>query len=367
MIVDGALAELPTTRDEAWKYTPVGEIVERMQAATPATRGRHTPVLRATVDALAGDHGGRRMVFVDGAYDAALSDDDHPDRRDQGGQDMAVVEVDPGTHTRLPVHIVHLATPDGLEATQATISHPRTTIAVGDGAQVTIIETYCGLDGPTVTDASTTIEVGRDAELDLYRIQQESSQAVHVGDTRIRQAAGSRVRVTAVTTGGDIARNAIAVDLAEPGAETDLAGVQVTTGRQRHDTVVTVDHAVERCSSTQRFGAIVDDHARSSFSGEIVVRPGADGTDAHQSSRNLVLSPDAEADTRPWLQILADDVRCTHGATVGRLDDEALFYLRSRGIPLPAARAMLIEAFVDDITDRISIESLRAHLGALTP
>jgi Fe-S cluster assembly protein SufD len=110
---------------------------------------------------------------------------------------------------------------------------------------------------------------------------------------------------------------------------------------------------------------VVDDHGRGSFSGEIIVRPGTVATDAHQSNRNLILSPNAEADTRPWLQILADDVRCTHGASVGRLDDDALFYLRSRGIPLDAARAMLIGAFVRDITDAIPYESLRTHVAAL--
>ncbi|MBK8332598.1 MAG: SufD family Fe-S cluster assembly protein [Acidimicrobiaceae bacterium] len=139
----------------------------------------------------------------------------------------------------------------------------------------------------------------------------------------------------------------------------------MTTGRQRHDTVVTVDHAASRCASTQRFTGVIDDHGRGSFSGEIIVRPGTVATDAHQSNRNLVLSPNAEADTRPWLQILADDVRCTHGATVGRLDDEALFYLRSRGIPLDEARTMLIGAFIRDVTDAIPHPSLRTHVAAI--
>ncbi len=390
MIANSALADYPTTREEAWRYTPVGEIVARIETAITATRARSVTVSRPIVDALAGSHGGPRIVFVNGRHDANLSDDEAVSgvhigarsaaedaavavvavdgfiaRNNASGHDIATVQVDPGTQTVVPVHIVHLATPDRSDAAQGTISHPRTVIDVGDGARISIIETYCGLDGPTITNASTTIRLGRDADVVHSRIQTESPSAMHVGDTRIRQAANARLRSTTVTAGADIARHAITVDLAGPGAEADLAGVDVTTGRQRHDTVVTVDHAVPRCSSTQHFRAIVDDHARSSFSGEIIVRPGAAATDAHQSSRNLVLSRDAEADTRPWLQILADDVRCTHGATVGRLDDEALFYLRSRGIPLATARAMLIDAFVHDVTGRITPESLRAEVDAL--
>jgi Fe-S cluster assembly protein SufD len=139
----------------------------------------------------------------------------------------------------------------------------------------------------------------------------------------------------------------------------------VTGGNQRHDTVVSIDHAASRCTSNQRFNGVVNDRGRGSFSGEIIVEPGTTGTDARQSSRNLVLDPNAEADSRPWLRILADDVRCTHGASVGRLDDDALHYLRSRGIPLVAARTMLIDAFLRDVTDSIAHEAVRAQVAAL--
>ncbi|MEJ7721810.1 MAG: SufD family Fe-S cluster assembly protein [Ilumatobacteraceae bacterium] len=192
-----------------------------------------------------------------------------------------------------------------------------------------------------------------------------SPAATHIGHTRAEQGAGSQLRMTSITVGGDIARNAIDVHLDAADAHTELTGVNMTTGHQRHDTVVTVDHAASRCASSQRFAGVVDDHGRGSFSGEIIVRPGTVATDAHQSNRNLVLDPNAEADTRPWLKILADDVRCTHGATVGRLDDDALFYLRSRGIARAEARTMLIDAFIRDITDAIAAESVRAHVAAL--
>ncbi|MGD9794214.1 MAG: Fe-S cluster assembly protein SufD [Acidimicrobiia bacterium] len=398
---DGSVMDFPSTKEEAWRYTPVDEIVSRLEAATAAAMpASGTSMSRQVVDALAGSHGGPRLVFVNGVYDADLSDhDDLPaglwcgladlahsraaanvalagiDRAVDGflarnhadGYDIALVVVDPGVRIDVPVHVVHFSAPDNTDerADSATISHPRTIIDVGSDSRIALIQTYCGLDGRAVTNASTTIRVGRHAEVDHCRVQTESTAATHIGHTRIEQEEGSRLRMISVTIGGDIARNAIDVQLHGPDAHTDLAGVNVTAGQQRHDTVVTVDHAASRCASTQRFTGVVDDHGRGSFSGEIIVRPGTVATDAHQSNRNLILSPDAEADTRPWLQILADDVRCTHGATVGRLDDDALFYLRSRGIPLDEARTMLIEAFIRDITDSIPHPSLRSQVAAI--
>jgi len=398
MIANGAVADAPTSREEAWRYTPVAEIVARTGAVTAAMRAIATSVSRSVVDRLTGSHAGPRLVFVNGFYEAELSDHHdlpsglwcglagahHPPAvalaaetnnvRDIGGlfannrtdgHDVAVVIADDGLRFDEPVHIVHVAVPDHRVARTSVISHPRTIIDVGKGSHLAVVETYCGLDGPTVTDTSTTIRIADRAELDHCRIQVESSAATHVGHTRVEQRESSRLRMTSITIGADIARNAIDVHLDEPDAHTELIGVNMTTGHQRHDTVVTVDHAASRCVSTQRFAGVVDDHGRGSFSGEIIVRPFTVATDAHQSNRNLVLDPNAEADTRPWLRILADDVRCTHGATVGRLDDDALFYLRSRGIALAAARTMLIDAFIRDITDAIAHESVRAHVAAL--
>jgi Fe-S cluster assembly protein SufD len=398
MTTNGAVADTPTSREEAWRYTPVDEIIARMGTAATATRAIGMSVSRSVVDALAGSHDGPRLVFVNGFYEAELSDHHdlpaglwcglarphHPptdalvaqtenvrtvdgllthNRTD--GHDVAVVIADDGARFDEPVHIVHVAVPDHREARTSVISHPRTIIDVGKGSHLAVVETYCGLDGPTVTDTSTTIRIADRAELDQCRIQIESPAATHIGHTRAEQGAGSQLRMTSITVGGDIARNAIDVHLDAPDAHTELTGVNMTTGHQRHDTVVTVDHAASRCASSQRFAGVVDDHGRGSFSGEIIVRPGTVATDAHQSNRNLVLDPNAEADTRPWLKILADDVRCTHGATVGRLDDDTLFYLRSRGIALAKARTMLIDAFIRDITDAIAHESVRAHVAAL--
>lgn len=396
MSAAGAVVEATTSRKEAWKYTPVDEIVARIGGAAIAVRPRRTPVSRSFVDARAGSRSGPRLVFVNGFYDAGLSDHDdlpegvwcgpadhrHPPAAElaravtfpatddplvhvSARADIAVVIADAGVRFVEPVHIVHVAAPDDRSGRGSVMSHPRTIVEVGSDSHLTVVETYCGLDVPTVTDTSTTIRVGDRAGLDHCRIQIESATATHVGHTEIEQGAGSELRMTSITVGGDIARNEIDVLLAAPDAHTELTGLNMTAGRQRHDTVVTVDHAASHGASTQRFAGVVDGHGRGSFSGEIVVRPGTVATDAHQSNRNLVLAPTAEADTRPWLRILADDVRCTHGATVGRLDDDALFYLRSRGISPPVARTMLIDAFVRDVTDAIAHPWVRDHVAAI--
>lgn len=380
---------LPTTRDEAWRYTPVAEIVARLEQARPvvATPG----ATRSTLDELAGDHGGPRLVFVNGVHAPELSDpgpnpaelwcgplaDVPPDRlptesfpgadeRSDGflalnrvlGTDAAVVLVGDGSQRSDSIQIVHLAVP----GEEASVSHPRTIVAAGPGTRSTIIETYCGFEGAALTNASTTIHLGSRADLTYHRVQHEAPGAYHVGRTFIEVSDGSHLLLTSVMAGAAIARAAIDVTLSGPKARADLTGIYVPSGEQRHDTVVTVDHAASHGTSTQVFKGIIADRARGSFSGRIIVPPGVVGTDADQTNHNLVLGPHAQADTRPWLEIRADDVRCNHGATVGRLDEEALFYLRSRGIPIDVGRAMLIEAFGREIIDAVTPTSLRDHL-----
>ncbi|HQZ32799.1 MAG TPA: Fe-S cluster assembly protein SufD [Ilumatobacteraceae bacterium] len=365
MNTSSAFVDTVTSPKEAWLYTPVEEVNARSDAATPAERSG-AQVSLADVNRLAGQYDGPRLVFVNGFFAAELSRlDELPAGLVAGDRDdVAFVAAGDGVRCDIPVHVVHVAAPaDG--SPDGVIAHPHTIIELGRNSRAAVIETYCGLDGSTVTDASTAISIGEGAELDQCRVQVESSTALHIGDTRIEQGTGSRLRHCSITVGADIGRNAITVQLDAPDATTELTGANITGRRQRHDTTVTVDHAASHCNSNQRFVGVVDDHGRGSFSGAIIVRPGTVATDAHQSNRNLVLDPNAEADTRPWLNILADDVRCTHGATVGRLDDDALFYLRSRGIAVADARTMLIEAFIRDIVDAIEQPLLREHVTAV--
>ncbi|MEZ5254836.1 MAG: Fe-S cluster assembly protein SufD [Microthrixaceae bacterium] len=382
----------PNPRQEAWRYTPVDEIARVIAEGTPgphATAG----IDAATIDRLAGSHGGPRMVFLNGALARELSDLDseiqglvlagvddlRPRRRpDQlpptdepadgfhalnwaAGRDVAGIIVESDTTPDVPVHVVHLAVP----GESVSVSHPRTVIAIRPRSRATVIESFVGLGGRAVTNSSTRIVVGDDATLTYHRLMAEPEGTIHVARTAMTQSRGSTVNGHSIICGGDIVRNAIEVTLSGDGATSNLEGLYLPIGSERHDNMITVDHAASHGRSMQRFKGIVDDHGRGSFSGHVIVRHGTVGNDADQSNPNLVLTPAAQADSRPWLEIYADDVACNHGATVGRLDSDALFYLRSRGIPATEARSMLVAAFAAEILDAVEPTSLREWLDAV--
>lgn len=375
MTIAESRSRIPSQRNDFWHYAPLDELAARVARSVVPSAAVATVVSPSLIDAMTCGPG-PRLVFVNGAPVAGLSTlEDLPDgvRCGIGGADeidrahAATVTIDDGVRFAEPIQVVHLTVPDEI-GTHLVQSRARTTIDLGDDAHLIVIEIHGSVDGPTsstLTHASTTIRLGERSELAHYRLQSDAPGATRIGHTDIDQGPASVLRMTSVVVGGEITRNAIEVLLGGPDARTELMGIDVAVDQQRHDTVVSVQHAASRCASSQRFTGVVDDRGRGSFSGEIIVRPGTVGTDAHQSSRNLVLDPNAEADARPWLRILADDVRCTHGATVGRLDDDALHYLRSRGVPFAAARAMLIDAFLRDITDSIPHEAVRLHVDAL--
>jgi Fe-S cluster assembly protein SufD len=379
-----AANELPSSRDEAWRYTPVADIIDAFAAAAIPDHSGSVVADTALVDRLAGDFGGTRLVFVNGVVRPDLSDvasADCGDRCARGRHtagvgappdvfaalnelaavDVASVDVDADAPVDRTVHVVHLAAP----GQDPTVSHPRTVIRVGARSTCEIVETYAGLAGPAVTNAWTHILAGESARVTYHRVQEESPDAVHVGATVIEADAGAQVKVTSLMTGGSLARSTLTVRLQGPAARADVSGLYLPARRQRLDNVITVDHAAPRCKSTQLFKGVIDDHAQGSFTGHVIVRAGAAGTDATQTSRSLTLSPTAQADTRPWLQIFADDVRCAHGGTVGRLDDDALFYLRSRGIPHAKARNLLVAAFAGEVTDMLTPPALRERAAAM--
>jgi len=381
----------PGKRDEAWRTTPVDEILAVLgRAAPPPPRpGR---LDRSLIDVLAGNHGGRRLVFVNGVHAPDLSDagplpagfylgalagapawarppwlgvepvDGFDALNRLAGRDAAVAAVSRGARLDAPLHVVHLAAPGG----GTTVSHPRTVVHAAGQSRLSVIETYTSLSGRSLTNAATTVVAGPGAGVTYQRVQSDAADAIHLGRTTIDQAAGSEVRAVSVMTGAAVARFAADVTLGGTEGRLALDGLYLPRGRQRHDHVISVDHAASRCRSTQRFKGIVDDHAYGSFVGRIVVRPGTVASDASQSNHSLLLRPTAQADTRPWLEIFADEVRCVHGATVGRLDEDALFYLRSRGVSRPEARAMLVAAFADEVTRGITPATLRDHVIAET-
>lgn len=380
---------MPTARDEPWHYTPVDKVLAGLdRAERPGPPARLDP---AQVAILAGDHGGTCLVFVNGVFDAGASHREpvagasvgpisHLDptarpwpvaagSRTDGfvalngaaADDGASVSIGAGTSTPLPIHIVHVAMPE-LDRTIAT--HPEAHIHLAEGTRASIIESYIGIGGAVLTNASTVIDVGDGAVLTYHRVQSEVAQAIHVGHVRVRVGSDAEVRATSVSIGAAISRVAVDVTIEGDRSRVDVDGLYVPSGEQHHDHVITLEHAGSHTSSTQRFRGVMDDRARGSFTGQIIVNPDTVDTSAHQTNHSVLLTPTAQSDSRPWLEILADDVRCTHGATVGRLDDQALFYLRSRGIPAPLARRILIEAFTSEITDAVEPASLRDHLNA---
>jgi Fe-S cluster assembly protein SufD len=374
---------LPSPADEWWRYAGLDAVLGG--AFVPAARPAALPD-RAEVDRLAGRHDGPRLVFVDGAFAPDLSDveglpaglactssapvtgstarryDGFQALNDLAGADGARVHLGEGVALGAPVSVVHVATgADGA----APASHPRTTIELERGARATVVEAYVGTGSSHLANARTSIRLGADAELSRYRVVHEVPDAVHIGHTRVTQEAGSTLRAWSVLAGAAVARDALDVRLAGAGASVDVAGLYLPVGRQRHDLAVTVDHAADGGTSRQRLRGVVDDSARGAFSGRVIVQEGTRGNDASQLDRSLLLTPTAEADSRPWLEIFADDVRCTHGATVGELDADALFYLRSRGIPEPEARRLLVAAFVDELLGDVEVPTLRTLVAGI--
>lgn len=374
---------LPSEQDESWRYTPVREIEARLAVSAPAVDGA---ISHEAVDALAGRHADVRVVLVNGRIDPDLSDlsdlpagltlssrppmttealpADPADGFDAlslaGASEIVHVDLAEGLTLGQPIHAVHVAVPTA----DRVLSNPRLVVEVGEHATCELIESYVGTPGAALTNASTSVMVGATAHVALTRVQDEAEDAVHIGRLAVTQRTGSHVDISALSNGGAAARLGVEVVLAGDQAASDLRGLSVPSPGRRHDTVVKVDHTASNCTSNQHFRAVVPARARSSFSGHVIVRPGTAATDAHQRSDSLLLSPDARADSRPWLEIFADDVRCDHGSTTGRLDDEALFYLRSRGIPHARAHAMLVEAFAKTITETIGPDTLRSRVEA---
>jgi Fe-S cluster assembly protein SufD len=242
----------------------------------------------------------------------------------------------------------------------ATVAHPRTLIIVGEGAQCTIVETYKGT-GTYFTNAVTEIVVGDRAVVDHYKVQQESVDAFHIATLQATIGRSAAFSTHSISLGGALVRNDVNATLSE-GSDATLNGLYIVNGTQHVDNHTLIDHAMPHGTSHELYKGILDGKAHAVFNGKIIVRKDAQKTDSKQTNKNLVLSDDAVVDTKPELQIFADDVRCTHGATIGQLDAEALFYLQSRGIGKGQARRLLTYAFAQDVVDRIKVQSLRDSL-----
>ena len=392
------LAEIgfPSVRDEEWRFTNVAPILQA--AFVPATdeaarlvpdsirpfafpytahvllvfvNGRFAPAL-STVPAMAGGVRVESLAAALASRPEALGFHLARLARQDGRaflalntaflHDGAVVEIPPHTDVAEPIHLLFLASaPDG-----ATVSHPRTLVIAGENSQARIVESYAGFGaGPYLTNAVTEVAVGDGAVIDHYRVQQDGAQAFHIGATHATVRRSAAYTSHAVTFGAAISRSDIVVSLEGEGATCTLNGLYLVDGTRLADHHTEIDHAQPHCSSHELYKGILGGRGRAVFNGRIRVRPDAQKTDAKQTNKTLLLSDEAQINTTPQLEILANDVKCTHGATVGQLSEDALFYLRTRGIGRDEARALLIHAFSSDVLDRMPLESLRGYLDGL--
>jgi Fe-S cluster assembly protein SufD len=402
---------IPTTKVEAWKFTnlaPLTRAVFRPAGAT-APRPQLSPAaiapwrlaepalcavfvggrFRPDLSVLAGLPAGVRVssladdLALGGA--ALLLGEDSGDRGEAlvalnaaFAADGAHIVIAPGVRLEQPLQILFLAPGEG----DAGVVHPRHAILLGAGAEATVVETYAGVPpgalgapNPEVraasppgaiswTNAVTRISLGEGARLAHAKLQAEDAAAFHVAATEVRLARGAAFEGFALSLGAALSRNEIDVRLQGPEAACRLAGVTLLRGRQHGDATTRVEHATVRATSQQEFRAVVDGEAHAVFQGRIRVAPDAQKTDARLTTRSLLLSESAQADAKPELEILADDVQCSHGAAIGDLDRAALFYLRARGISEAVARAMLIEAFAGESLAAIASEPVRDHMTA---
>lgn len=387
----------PTSRDEAWKYTSVAPIA-KFRFSVSARPGRN-PITPSRIDAfLFPPPPANRLVFIDGhlspdhstrgplpegvrvmSLAAALVDErdlvePHLARHaDFGTQaftalntafmtDGAFVFIPRGIAVEAPIHLLFVSTSlNGPVACQ-----PRNLILAEDGSRAAIVESYAGAgDGGCFTNAVTEIVLGGGASLDHYKIGRENEKAFHVATIQVLQGRGSTFTSHSVALGGALVRNDLNVVLGGEGADATLNGLYVLAGRQHVDNHTTIDHATPHGSSRELYKGVLGGRARGVFDGKIIVRPDAQKTDARQVNRNLLVSEEALVDTKPQLEIRADDVKCTHAATIGQIDQEMLFYLRSRALDERTARGLLMRAFVGDVVSRMKIETLRSGLEAL--
>jgi Fe-S cluster assembly protein SufD len=275
--------------------------------------------------------------------------------------DGLLIDVDEGAAVDLPVRLLFVMT----TASTPLMQSPRTIIRAGRASRLSVVEHYTGETGSEgFTNTVTQVIAGEDADVTHVRFQDESAKSTQIGNLIIDQAGGSAVAAHSLSFGALLARQDVHVRLNAPRSSVTLNGLYMVAGRQHVDHHTRIDHFHPDCRSEEHYKGILDGHGRGVFNGKVVVHANAVKTDAQQSNRNLLLSKDAEVDTKPELEIYADDVKCAHGATVGQLDANAIFYLRSRGLDADTARGLLTYAFACDIVNRIGIDTLQHDIAA---
>jgi Fe-S cluster assembly protein SufD len=388
---------LPTVKDEEWKYTNVAQIGKTSFSPVIELNGG-LPIdeqgLAASTYEEARDN---RLVFVNGVFRKDLSTTggladklvaldfatalqtpqyeetirSSLEKQNENGfaalngalfANALFLRLSPGFVAPSPVHLLFLTAPANGDQ---PASFPRVLVHAGAGSVATLIESYTATSGrPYLTNARINLVLDDDARITHYKIQRESSDSFHVATTAVELGRKSFYQSTSINLGGKLSRHDIDVRMDHEGAECWVDGLYMIEGEQHTDTHSVIDHRQPHCTSRQLYKGILDGKSRAVFNGKVFVRHGAQQTDAQQTNKNLLLSNEAQVDTKPQLEIFADDVKCTHGAAVGQLEEDQLFYLESRGINPALARNMLTYGFAEEVIERIKIDSIRRELDA---
>jgi Fe-S cluster assembly protein SufD len=390
-----ATTGFPSARDEEWRFTPVAPLAQTAwrQAARPSQINRED-----LEHFIFGHPEWITLVFIDGSYREELSSGSagyagvraeslSEALRNDGAsleqhltryaaiesspftalntalsRDGALIRIDANTDATRPIHVIFVATAGAKDS----VIQPRNLILVERGARASVVESYVTLAADSYwTNAVTEVVLEADAWLEHTRIQRESERAYHIGATYVDQQRDSHYRSFSMAMGGALARHNLHARLSDENVETLLYGLYLTRGDQVVDNHTAIYHDQANCRSWEVYKGVLDGRSRGVFNGKVLVQPEAQKTDAKQTNRNLLLSDGAKVNTKPQLEIFADDVKCTHGATVGRLDDLALFYARSRGVPARDAQLLLTYAFAAEVIAEVTLQPVREELERL--
>lgn len=383
----------PAPKNEDWKYTNVAPIAKEEFTFTPGTVEPGT-VETAAIDALlSAETKSNAFVFIDGKLFITNTDGSRADEftaldlnsafkdseaaktvEEKFGkavdfqkngftalniamqQEGLFIQIPKNARVEAPIHLLFLST-------EGAVSFPRVLINAGQGSNATVIESYVNAgEGRSFSNAVIEIFVEDEAQLKHFRIQKQNAESFHIGTTQAVLARGSVYDSTSINLGAALSRHDVGVRFTAEGGECFVDGLYMLNGSQHADTHSVIDHAVPHCTSHQNYKGVLSDRSHAVFNGIVYVRENARGTDAQQSNKNLLLSNDARVDTKPQLEIFNDDVKCAHGATVGQLEDEEIFYLLSRGLHPELARNLLTYGFAEEIINKIEIGAIKAEL-----
>ncbi len=387
----------PTTNEEEWKYTNVA----------PIAKGTFEPVVDCRATRLSESSGVRpylceearesSLVFINGIFDKSLSNLNalpagvivmelaeglrnpvheavireqlarHADYNQDGFGALntalfasgAFVLIPRGQKVETPIHLLFLAEP----GIQSHVSFARVLVIAEENSAATVIESYASMgSGAYFTSAVAELVIGQGAQLRHYKLQRESMEAFHVATTKVDLGKESKFDTTTITLGAQLSRHDIGIRMDHEGAECWVDGLYMIDNGQHTDTHSLIDHLQPHCTSHQLYKGILDGRSRAVFNGKVFVHKGAQQTDAMQTNKNMLLSNEARVDTKPQLEIFADDVKCAHGAAIGQLDEEELFYLQTRGMHRDVARNLLTYGFAEEVIAKIGIDSIRGQL-----